>query len=372
MKKNSVNTNLLDISVIQGVVLGVTVYRGYAKLSDLAKISKADIYDQILNPQGTQRDLSPKHARAAYEYVKNRDFAFWPEVFLCARSNKVARFTPGRGQGDVGTLQIDLEIATAQNPVIAISRVDGNHRLNYADGAHPEFPAIHKTVSFCMAYDLTREQEIILFRDINDNQKAMNTSHLDNIEIRLTSEDALKRKSPDLYIAQKLGRDPKSPLYGRVYEGGKKPVGVDIPLRSLRTGITYMLARSSQLPMLADADTQYVLVRNFFSAIKKWQPQSWDVPREYIIMRGAGLWAVCFIGAHVIDKALIKEQHKSEDMLKILKSGKNWDWSNAGDFKGFSGRAGALEISKKVTNQFYDGSKMSSKDFFKKIMEDDE
>lgn len=360
----------LKIPVIRGTVLGATVYRGHAKLSELARISKADIYDQINNPLGTQRDLNLKHAKDAYEYVKNRDFAFYPEVFLCIRNKKVSNFISYKGSNDFGTLTIDLTIAI--NPKsIAISRVDGNHRLHLVDGSIIEFPPIDKIVSFCIAYNLNREQEIILFKDINDNQKRMSTSHLDNIEIRLTPEDQLKRESPDLYIAQKLGREPKSSLYGKVHEGGKKHPNMIIPLRALRTGISYMLSRSSQLPLLNSADAQFALVKNYFSAIKKWQKDAWENPNDYIVMRGSGLWAICFIGSNVIDKVLIEEKYKSDDMLKILKSGKNWDWSNTGDFKGYGGRGGALEISKKVTNQFFGGSKLSSQDFIKKMMDDD-
>lgn len=195
------STAYLRVPVIRGVVLGVTVFRGYAKLCDLARISMADIYDQSKNPKGTQRDLSPKHAKEAYEYVKTRDFAFWPEVFLCARNKDVARFTSNSKMPQTGILEIDLNAVTRSGR-IAISRIDGNHRLHYADGADPAFPAIEKTVSFCMAYGLTQDEEILLFKDINDNQKAMSTSHLDNIEIRLTPEESLKRNSPDLYIAQ--------------------------------------------------------------------------------------------------------------------------------------------------------------------------
>lgn len=66
----------IKIDVIKGKALGVNVYRGFAKLCDLSLISKADIYDSKENPTGTQRDLSPKHAREAYYYVKNSDVGF--------------------------------------------------------------------------------------------------------------------------------------------------------------------------------------------------------------------------------------------------------------------------------------------------------
>jgi hypothetical protein len=87
-------TDLLRYPVVRAKVLGVNVYRGFAKLADLADVSKADIYDQRNNPKGTQRDLSSTHARDAYDYVKSRDLGFWPEVFLCARKKNVVTFYP--------------------------------------------------------------------------------------------------------------------------------------------------------------------------------------------------------------------------------------------------------------------------------------
>ena len=370
MKKNKTNT--LICPAVRSKTLGVNVYRGFAKLCDLADISQADVYDQLENPTGTQRDLSPAHARNAYEYVKNRDFGFWPEVFLCARRKDVVTFRPVYKEiPELGILEIDVETATKDQPM-AISRVDGNHRLYYGDGEKNGYSRVKKLVSFCLAYDLTREEEIQLFKDINKNQKPMNTSHLDGIEVRLTPEEELKHRNPELYISQRLHRDPKSVLYGRVYEGGKKPVGVDIPLRGLKTGIQYMLSRSTQLPRLADAEAQYRVIKNYFAAVKQWQPKAWATPKEYILLRGAGLWAICFLGSEVIDRALLEDKFDSKYMLSILKSGKDWDWSRKGDFIGFSGRGGALEISNRVARKLQDETRMSTKQLFDRIMATDE
>jgi len=361
----------LKLSVVRARVLGVNVYRGFASLADLADISKADIYDQQRNPKGTQRDLSPKHASDAHEYVKNRDLGFWPEVFLCARKKDVVTFYPVSAElADLGTLEID-STAVKTGGAIAISRIDGNHRLHYADGKESGYSRIEKMVSFCLAYDLSREEEIQLFRDINDNQKRMNTSHLDGIEVRLTPEEELKRRTPELYIAQQLSRDSGSPLRGRIFEGGKKPVGADIPLRGLKTGIEYMLSRSTQLPHLEDAEAQYRVIKNYFDATKKWQPKAWSSPKEYIMLRGSGLWAICFIGAQVIDRALLQGEFKASQMLAILRSGKDWDWGKKGDFKGLGGRGGALEISNRVTRRLQEGSGLSTKQLFDKIMAED-
>lgn len=364
-------TKTLICPAVRAKVLGVNVYRGFANLCDLADVSRADIYDQQKNPKGTQRDLSPAHARDAYEYVKTKDLGFWPEVFLCARRNDVLTFSPISSElPDLGMLEID--VTALQKGLIAISRVDGNHRLHYGDGAETGYSRIEKLVSFCLAYDLSRDEEIQLFKDINKNQKPMNTSHLDGIEVRLTPEEELKRRTPELYIAQRLHRDPKSPFYGRVYEGGKKPVGVDIPLRGLRTGIEYMVTRSTQLPRLADAEAQYRVIRNYFEAVKEWQPNAWSAPKEYILLRGSGLWAICFIGAQVIDRALMQDHFDAKHMEAILRSGKDWDWSRKGDFVGLGGRAGALEISVRVTRKLQDESQMSTSQLFDQIMADDD
>lgn len=335
----------ISIPVIRGKVLGVNVYRGFAPLGTLSDMSKADIYDAKNNPLGTQRDLSPKHAQDAYEYVKNSELGFWPEVFLCARKNNILTFKSISDEyPEIGILEVDIN-QIIESPEVLISRVDGNHRLNYGNGNEKKFSRIEKPVSFCLAFDLNQDEEIKLFKDINKNQKPMNTSHLDGIEVRLSEEDELKRRNPDLYIAQKLSSDESSPLHGRVYEGGKKPVGVEIPLRGLRTAMQYLLSRSSQLPRLADTEAQYKVIKNYFSAVKEWQPKAWTNSKDYIILRGAGLWAISFLGAQVIDRALINNKFDKDSLLKILNSGKDWDWSNKGSFVGMSGRSGALEIS---------------------------
>jgi len=369
-KAKDVESKSIKCLAVRGRVLGVSVYRGYEKLHLLSEISKADVYDQTRNPLGTQRDLSPKHAKEAYEYIKNSELGFWPEILLSCRSNQILTFVPlSQETPDIGILEIDVD-AIMKSDSILISRVDGNHRLHFANGVERGYKKIEKTVSFCIAYDLTRDEEIQLFKDINKNQKAMSTSHLDGIEFRLSPEDEIRRKRPDLYIAKKLGADSKSPLFGRVFDGGKKPVGVDIPLRGLSSGIQYMLSRSIQLPRLNDAEAQYVVIKNYFMAVKEWQPQAWTNPKDYIILRGAGLWGICFLGAQVIDRALMNSKFDVASLLELLNSGKSWNWSNKGSFIGLSGRGGALEISNKVSRFIKDSTQLSTEQLFANIMKD--
>lgn len=360
--------NIIKCPVIKGKVLGVDVYRGYMNLSELSLISKADIYDSINNPKGTQRDLSPKHAKEAYEYVKNSELGFWPEVFLCSRDNKAIKFTSISDDfPEVGILEVDADYLEKNKKVI-ISRVDGNHRLHYGNSKEKGFSKIEKDVSFCIAYNLKLDEEIKLFKDINKNQKPMNTSHLDGIDIRLSPEDKLKRDNPELYISNKLNEDEASVFHDRIFSGGKKPVGVDIPLRAIKSGLGYMFSKSVQLSRLNNVDAQYKIIKNYFQAIKELVPEAWEKPKDYIILRGVGLWAICYLGAQVIDIALTNKKHDVESMKKILESGKKWNWGSKGDFVGYSGAKGAQEIANKVGRLLKDESQVSTDDLIDQII----
>lgn len=355
---------MIKINVIRGEVLGIDVVRGFASLSQIARISKADIFDEHANPLGTQRDLSPKHARDAYEYARNTERGYWPEVFLCLRDSSLVEYKE-RSNG-VGTLIID-DTAIQVGGEIVISRVDGNHRLELADG-RTGVPTIERHVSFCMAMGLSRVEEISIFRDINNNQKSMDTSHLDKIDLRLSGEDAIKARDPALYIASKLAEESDSVVKGFIYQGGKRPPGTFIPLRALHTGIQYMLSRQTRLTAIGGVDAQLVLIKNYFRALKEWVPEAWIQPKDYLLLRGAGLWGSCFLGADVIDRALAAKDFTAEAMLAILKSGRKWDWSKNGEFAGLSGRGGAVKIADQIIRELKDDHGVTMKDLVAAIL----
>lgn len=358
--------SILRIPVVLSTVMGLKVVRGYARICDLAEVSKPDIYDASTNPTGTQRDLSPQHARDAYQYLKSEEVGFFPEVFLALREPNSATLRVTNEARGYATLEL-AKAAIGRSDEIKISRVDGNHRLHFADGHAEGYPRLTNVVSFCLATEITKDQEIKLFRDINNNQRRMNTSHLDNIDLRLSGEKEIARRDPALYIAKKLRDDEDSLLRGKIYDGGRSDVTKFIPLRTLKTGIEYMLSRPTRLTSLDDVDVQTQVIKNYFSALKSWEPEAWKRPKDFLMLRGAGLWGVCFLGASVIDRALGKSQYKAHDMLAILKSGPEWDWSKGGDFQGYSGRQGALKISDLITGELEDGSGSSLKSLIKKI-----
>jgi len=308
--------------VLVGTCLGHQAYRGFGSLADLAGISKADIFDQDTNRSGTQRNLSVQHARKAYQYVSERPNAFYPEMVLNVRDKSYVKFSQIEEQADVrfGTLEFVKD--PRQQGEIVVSRLDGNHRLWFADGHEKGMEPVSRPVSFCLLTLEDLDTELELFRDINDNQMGMNTSHLQNITARLLGEKALKVQNPALYIVQRLMKDKKSPLYGMVHEGGKVRKGATLAgltIANLTSAVKDMLGRSAKLAQFPDADAQYNVIKNYWMALKKWLPEAWVRPRDYMIFKGVGLYAISYVGIEVIDRSLLKGRFSSNDMLEYLK-----------------------------------------------------
>ena len=268
---------LPSFPVIVGTCLGQKAYRGFASLSSLAAISQADVFDQQKNISGTQRNLSVPHARKAYQYVKNTKGAFYPEIILNVRDKSYIEFTSAAKVDDAAFGELNFVKRPKKGAKIVVSRIDGNHRLWFADGHDPTLPAISRPVSFCIVAIESLETELELFRDVNDNQMGMNTSHLKNIEARLLGTDLLKAQNPSLYIAQKLIKEKTSPLFGQAHEGGqvdKDSTLAGLTIANLTSSVGDIRSRSTKLAQLPDADAQYKVIENYWSAVKKWLPKA--------------------------------------------------------------------------------------------------
>ena len=90
-------SGVVSLVAIEGQNIDTICYRGAAPIKDLARISQPDVFDQETNADGLQRDLSPKHAQDAYEYVRRDIDEAWPraypEVVLNVRDPKVLKMT---------------------------------------------------------------------------------------------------------------------------------------------------------------------------------------------------------------------------------------------------------------------------------------
>lgn len=364
------NTQTIQLPVLVGTCLGYKAYRGFAPLSDLARISKADIFDQDKNRYGTQRNLRLQHARKAYEYVTSTDHAFYPEMILNVRDQSYIHFESIKvGDGvDFGVLTFTKD--PSKSSQIVVSRLDGNHRLWFADGHERGLEPVGRSVSFCILMIPKLDKELELFRDINDNQMGMNTSHLQNITARLLGEKALKVQNPSAYIVQRLMKDKTSPLYGKVHQGGKAQKGstlTGLTIANLTSGVRDMLTRSAKLTQFPDADAQYEVVKNYWLAVKKWLPKAWNRPREYSIFKGVGLYAISYLGIEVIDRCLLKGKFKADDMLRYLKQ-LPAETLLSGGTAAYAGRGGGRKLANDLIENLEDEGQVSLSKLQKMIL----
>lgn len=355
----------MELLTIKGINLNTPVYRGFASIKDIAHISAPDTGNQDKNPDGLQRDLRKKHAEAGYHYAEGAQKVpdeprLWPEVILNVRERSVID-EPRAVDEQHNLFKIvvheDLIDKNLEHP--QISRTDGNHRLFYGAG-HPKYdfmPPLDISTPFSLTIGLTPLQETSLFVDINDNQVKMNTSHLYHLLSRVTKSESLAKEKPTVWIANKLVTDYKSPFHGIVYLGGEKEKvqGLErrVSLAHLRTGVDMMLKLSIKLRDFDEIEDKCVLIRTYWKAVAKVFSQEWADSKNYLLLRGFGVWSMSIVGADIIDRCISPSviwdqlEEKMASYLRQIYGTVNWDKSE-GDIKGYGGRLGAKALADRM------------------------
>ena len=349
----------ITVKAIHSRNLDTECYRGSASLEHLATISRADVFDQDQNSKGLQRDLSPSHAVAAYDYAARPADPAWPrafpEVVLNVRDDAVVEARPAEEPGWF-LLTFDLDrIERAR--YVKVSRVDGNHRLQHGAGDGKRRQPLEIEAPFQLHVGLTPEQEAKLFLDINANQKGLNTSHLSWLQSRLTPEQREMMEHPERWIARRLNEDPQSPWYGRIHLGGSKQGARaqghvrPVNFKSLESGVKRTLGKSQYIHDLTDIKAQYVVIRHFWEAVRRVFGEEWARERDYLLLKNIGVMSLSILGGTVIDRCLASSPPRVgiDPMTQYLaQCAGTWDWSSdaVGEkaISGMSGNRAALVI----------------------------
>jgi DGQHR domain-containing protein len=383
--KSRLGETLEIANVTVGKNLNIAVIRGFARLDELALISRADVFDQKANPLGTQRNPSKPHAKQVLEYAlgsleqpaDTSPHAF-PEIILNARDVSAIRLYVGNDKEEElfnssdesdfetrhGKIEIDVSLATRDDGQPVFSRVDGNHRLLLVTDYIEKDPEIEfPVVPFSMFVGLTPDQERSIFRDINGEQKSMEVAHLDQIRLRLKSEvNLLSSESGEaLWLANQLSQIG-APFHGMVFMGGDrkgfKDLGETIPpikISSLKSAVMATIKKSdlvaaflkpgdSETELLQNAGTKLKLLTLYWNAVKNNFANAWQDKTNFVLMQSIGLTAFSNMGAVIIDELLDKKtlgEDKFNAILAHLAS--KVDLSKA-KWAGYAGAAGAREV----------------------------
>lgn len=365
-------TGIAQIELIahQSKNLDTVCFRGEAPLAHLALISQADIFDQVTNPDGLQRDLSPKHAADVYEYVNrekdpNHPRAF-PEVVLNVRDKKVMQMEEIEVESGLKIFRLRFDVDKMKDGKVYVSRVDGNHRLYYAGGDDRRNPLL-VPAPFQLHVALSREQEAALFVDINANQKGLNTSHLAIMQNRLTEEELEIKEHLDRWITTKLIKDPDSPWHGVVGGGSTKGARAQNLTRlvnfvALQTGVKKTLSKSQYIRDFTKPEVQYAIIKNYWKAVKIVFAEEWANPKEYLLLKNIGVSSLSLLGGTIIDRCIPRSKYRVEDMVQYLNQVySRFDWSSkasVGDrsVAGMSGNQAALIIAGELAAELSEAS----------------
>lgn len=223
------------VNAIEGKMGGLTYYSFTMKPSQLLKMA----YVLHRNNVNSTDDMMPSYQRIIKKdrLAKIRDFienkkGFFPNAIIVSirtknENDKTLEFQPAPGQDSsslsrIGTVILPQEYQTAYV-------IDGQHRLyGYSSTSYADKNSI-PVIAFV---NMKKEEQVQMFMDINQNQKAVPKVLRDTLEADLlyTSNtysfvnNAIKKR-----IAMKLGEKPNSPLYGMVLTG-ENPTNESVPL----------------------------------------------------------------------------------------------------------------------------------------------
>jgi hypothetical protein len=143
-----------------------------------------------------------------------------------------------------------------------------------------------------------------------------------------------------------------------------------LTIANLTSGVRDMLTRSAKLAQFPDADAQYKVIKNYWSAVKKWLPKAWNSPRDYAIFKGVGLYAISYVGIEVIDRSLLKGKFSSVDMLEYLKQMPPESLASGGTAS-YSGRGGGRKLANDLIANLEEEGEVSLLKLQKLILSED-
>jgi len=373
-----------------GQNLNVLCLRGFAGLHHLAAISDADVFDQELNPRGTQRDIKKAHARECLAYAQQaledepEDYPrFFPEVLLNIRTMNVVEiydpedpsrlldinsYSPVDDVPDRVGIRILLKDYEWPKTLKAphVSRVDGNHRL-YGTDEYLNHLAKEETdwsedefaqVSFCLLVGLKEIDEARLFGDINGKHEGMETAHLVGLEFRTKEVDEMKydQNLRPNWLAHELSA-PGRAFHNVVFMGGSK-AGVKealgsvppIKINSLKSTVAMQLQSSKTVEAAYRDDPEMLLeiLNNYWSAVSETFPEAWTDKKNFILLQAIGLGGFAKFGGYLIDRAFEDNALSKDDFKSYLAPVSKKMELKRTDFEGIAGAGGQSHVTKQL------------------------
>jgi len=204
------------VPAIQGTMGGLTYYTFLIEPDKLLKL--AYILHRhnanISNFPTYQRIVKKDRLKAIREFVNQG--GYFPNSLICSIDGSVKFEKSGQeipnSISKIGTLYLPQTF-------MSMYIIDGQHRLyGYSDSKYSSNNVV-PVVSFV---NMDKSDQVKMFMDINENQKAVSKSLRNTLNVDLLWESTKAKERQEalmIKIAEALGDDKDSPLYGRILTG---------------------------------------------------------------------------------------------------------------------------------------------------------
>ena len=299
------------------------VFLGFAPASLLHRISFTDVLDEDTG-RGYQRKFNSQHSLDFRKYVQLPGSSTIPLTFNLRPDSKQ--------QWNIEKSHGQAALVLAQSAGRVLAQVDCQHRLGYLSDLELELP-------FMCYIGLSEREEMEIFNVINSKAKGLSTSLLDFHDATLAKDLASER--PELFVALQLNTNPDSPWHRQLDLGGAATSGMRrrASLRTMQKAVKRFLSQTKALKVHRCEDVTRIII-DFWSAVTIVLKDHWENPRQSLITKGVGVYALMGIASdlymecapHIPDKRYFV--HKLSEFISDI------DLSSTGALKGLGGEAG--------------------------------
>lgn len=332
----------LVIPVLTGRCGQLPVVLGSAPACDLFAVSFADVFDEAARG-GYQRPCDRRHAQEFRSYIETPRATTIPLTFNLRGSPGPAWQLSPADSTDGSVAELRVRVSNPGDERV-VARVDCQHRLEMmSESTVP--------LAFQCFLGLTPQDEMRVFSVINSKAKGLNPSLIDYHQSVLLD---VVRDAADLYIAKRLHYDPASIWHENLKLGGAATQGATrrMTLRGMRHAVQLFLhhALVSDLTI----EEQYQVVASLWAAIVHTWPDAWRDPRKHLLTKGIGVQGLSLLGADVVKFAMREGDELTQATFeRHLDRLRDFDWSNAGPFRGFGGRGGARQVHQQLARRLF-------------------
>ena len=270
-----------------------------------------------------QRIIKKSRLKSVHEFIDNKKGYFPNSIIISIDSDKDLAFDRANTQvkssiSDIGILHLPKKYRSAYI-------IDGQHRLyGYSNSEYKSKNSI-PVVAFI---DLAKEEQVKLFMQINENQKAVSKNLITtlNADLLWTSKNYIEQhKALRSRISIVLGESRNSSLFDKISIGeDRRTITQEAFDKSLNQSSFLGKVSKNKIESLGtfyngDLDESFerlaIFLRLSFNYIKECIPEIWNKP-DNILLINKGIYAFIKIQSDIVDLLISNSTLKPKDHVK--------------------------------------------------------